>query len=80
MSKKSKSKDFWDHQRQRTDSRYSYFGFDPHSLHDRYTSSSFENNRNIALINRAYSVAITRHFAGYGPNAWALIASDGPAG
>ena len=31
---------------------YSYFGFDPHSLHDRYTSSYFENNRNLALINR----------------------------
>ena len=33
---------------------YSYIGFDPHSLHDRFTSSYFENNRNIALINRAY--------------------------
>jgi hypothetical protein len=31
---------------------YSYIGFDPHSLHDRYTSSYFDNNRNLALINR----------------------------
>ena len=59
---------------------YSYIGFDPHSLHDRYTSSYFDNNRNIALINRAYSIANPKHFQGYGPNAWGLTASDGPAG
>ena len=59
---------------------YSYFGFDPHSLHDRYTSSYFENNRNLALINRAYSIANPKHFQGYGPNAWGLTASDGPQG
>jgi exo beta-1,2-glucooligosaccharide sophorohydrolase (non-reducing end) len=59
---------------------YSYFGFDPHSLTDRYTSSYFENNRNIALINRAYSMANPKSFAGYGPNAWGLTASDGPSG
>ena len=59
---------------------YSYFGFDPHSLHDRYTSSYFENNRNIALINRAYCIANPKHFAGYGPDAWGLTAADGPEG
>jgi hypothetical protein len=59
---------------------YSYTGFDPHSLRDRYTSSYFDNNRNIALINRAYSIANPKHFAGYGPNAWGLTASDGPSG
>jgi hypothetical protein len=59
---------------------YSYLGFDPHKLHDRFTSSYFENNRNIALINRAYSIANPKHFAGYGPNAWGLTASDGPEG
>jgi hypothetical protein len=59
---------------------YSYFGFDPHSLHDRYTSSYFENNRNIALINRAYCIANPKHFDGYGPDAWGLTASDGPEG
>jgi exo beta-1,2-glucooligosaccharide sophorohydrolase (non-reducing end) len=59
---------------------YSYMGFDPHSLHDRYTSSYFDNNRNIALINRAYSIANPKHFEGYGPNAWGLTASDGPTG
>ena len=59
---------------------YSYFGFDPHSLHDRYTPSYFENNRNIALINRAYCIADPKHFEGYGANAWGLTASDGPWG
>jgi hypothetical protein len=59
---------------------YSYLGFDPHSLHDRYTSSYFENNRNIALINRAYCIANPKHFPGYGSDAWGLTASDGPEG
>jgi exo beta-1,2-glucooligosaccharide sophorohydrolase (non-reducing end) len=59
---------------------YSFFGFDPHTLHDRYTSSYFENNRNLALINRAYCMANPKHFQGYGPDAWGLTASDGPGG
>lgn len=59
---------------------YSYFGFDPQALHDRYTTSYFENNRNIALINRAYVIENPRHFPGYGPEAWGLTASDGPYG
>lgn len=59
---------------------YSFFGFDPHSLHDRFTRSYFENNRNIALINHAYCIANPKHFPGYGANAWGLTASDGPDG
>jgi exo beta-1,2-glucooligosaccharide sophorohydrolase (non-reducing end) len=59
---------------------YSYMGFDPHSLHDRFTSSYFDNNRNLALINRAYSIANPKHFPGYGPESWGLTASDGPMG
>ena len=59
---------------------YSFMGFDPHSIHDRFTSSYFENNRNIALINRAYSIANPKHFAGYGADAWGLTASDGTQG
>lgn len=59
---------------------YSYIGFDPHSLRDRFTSSYFDNNRSIALINRAYSIANPKHFKGYGPDAWGLTASDGPDG
>ena len=59
---------------------YSFFGFDPHALHDRFTPSYFENNRNIALINRAYVIANPKHFPGYGADAWGLTASDGPYG
>jgi exo beta-1,2-glucooligosaccharide sophorohydrolase (non-reducing end) len=59
---------------------YSFLGFDPHALHDRYTASYFENNRSIALINRAYVIANPKHFTGYGPDAWGLTASDGPEG
>ena len=42
--------------------------------------SYFENNRNIALINRAYCIANPKKFEGYGANAWGLTASDGPWG
>ena len=56
---------------------YSFMGFDPHALHDRFTASYFENNRNIALINRAYCTANPKHFAGYGADAWGLTASNG---
>lgn len=58
---------------------YSYMGFDPHALTDRYTNY-FRNNREIALINRAYCIENPKHFAGYGANAWGLTASDGPEG
>jgi hypothetical protein len=59
---------------------YSFMGLDPHSFHDHYTKSYFENNRNIALINRAYAVANPKHYEGYGADAWGLTASDGPHG
>ena len=59
---------------------YSYFGFDPHKLHDRFTSSYFDNNRNFALVNRAYCIANPKHYPGYSADAWGLTASDGPEG
>ncbi len=58
---------------------YSYMGFDPHSLTDRYTNY-FENNRNIARVNLAYCEQNPEQHAGYGPNAWGLTASDDPWG
>lgn len=58
---------------------YSFLGFDPHALHDRYTASYFDNNRNIALINRAWCIANPKHYAGYGADAWGLTAADTPA-
>jgi hypothetical protein len=59
---------------------YSFMGFDPRALHDKYTASYFDNNRNIALINRAYCIANPKHYAGYGADTWGLTASDGPTG
>jgi hypothetical protein len=58
---------------------YSYMGFDPRGLRDRFTDY-FTNNRNMALINRAWVVANPKHFAGYSADNWGLTASDGPEG
>jgi hypothetical protein len=58
---------------------YSFMGFDPRGLRDRYTNY-FDNNRNMALINRAWVVANPKHFAGYNAENWGLTASDGPNG
>ena len=58
---------------------YSFMGFDPHTLTDRYTNY-FENNRNMALINLAYATENPGRHKGYGPDAWGLTASDGPKG
>jgi hypothetical protein len=59
---------------------YSYMGFDPSKLRDRFTSSYFENNRSLALVNRGYCIANPQKYEGYGANAWGLTASDGPMG
>ena len=56
---------------------YTFMGFDPHILRDRYTPSYFANNRNIALINHAWCVDNPGHFKGYGSDAWGLTASFG---
>lgn len=56
---------------------YSYMGYDPHFITDKYTNY-FVNNRNIAKINHSYCVTNPKHFKGYGDSAWGLTASDGP--
>lgn len=58
---------------------YSYMGFDPRGLRDRFTDY-FTNNRNMALINRAWVTANPKHFKGYRSDNWGLTASDGPKG
>ncbi len=58
---------------------YSFMGFDPRGLRDRFTNY-FDNNRNMALINRAWVEADPKHFAGYSAANWGLTASDGPKG
>lgn len=54
---------------------YSFMGFDPHALTDRYTNY-FENNRTIARINLRYCEENPKGFAGYGSDCWGLTASD----
>lgn len=58
---------------------YSYLGFDPRGWHDGFCNY-FENNRSIARIHHAYAVENPKRFAGYGPDAWGLTASDNPWG
>jgi hypothetical protein len=58
---------------------YSYMGFDPRGIRDRFTDY-FENNRNLALINRAYCIENPGNHKDYGPDSWGLTASDGPEG
>ena len=56
---------------------YSFMGYDPHFLTDRYTNY-YTNNQNIAKINYLYCVANPKKQKGYGENGWGLTASDGP--
>jgi hypothetical protein len=56
---------------------YSYMGYDPHLITDKYTNY-FVNNQNIAQINHSYCVQNPNNYKGYGDDAWGLTASDGP--
>jgi hypothetical protein len=56
---------------------YSYMGYDPHLITDKYTNY-FVNNQNIAKINYNYCVSNPKSYKGYGEAGWGLTASDGP--
>ena len=56
---------------------YSYLGYNPHQITDKYTNY-FKNNRNIALINYRYCLKNPEHYKAYGDSCWGLTASDGP--
>jgi len=58
---------------------YSYMGFDPRGLRDRFTNY-FENNRHMAQINYQYCIHNPGHYQGYGKDFWGLTASDGSKG
>jgi exo beta-1,2-glucooligosaccharide sophorohydrolase (non-reducing end) len=58
---------------------FSYMGFDPRGIRDRYTNY-FDNNRAIARINHAYSVENPRGFVGYGTDTWGLSAGINSGG
>jgi exo beta-1,2-glucooligosaccharide sophorohydrolase (non-reducing end) len=59
--------------------QYSFMGFDPRGIHDRYTDY-FDNNRNLALIDLKYCEANPGHYEGYGADDWGLTASDDQLG
>jgi exo beta-1,2-glucooligosaccharide sophorohydrolase (non-reducing end) len=59
--------------------QYSFMGFDPRGIHDRYTDY-FDNNRDLVLIDQAYCEANPGHFQGYGADDWGLTASDDQLG
>ncbi len=59
--------------------QYSFMGFDPRGIHDRYTDY-FDNNRDMALIDLKYCEANPGHFQGYGADDWGLTASDDQLG
>jgi hypothetical protein len=50
---------------------FSFMGFDPRGLRDRFTNY-FLNNQAIVRINHAYCVDNPRKFAGYGEDCWGL--------
>lgn len=58
---------------------FSFMGFDPRGIRDRYTNY-FENNRAIALISHAYCMENPRGFAGYGADTWGLSAGINTGG
>lgn len=60
---------------------YSYMGFNPHGIKDKYTDKDYFNTfRNMALINYRYCLENPKRQIGYGPECWGLTASDGPWG
>ena len=58
---------------------YSFMGFDPHKLSDRFTNY-FDRNRSQAQINRSYCIQNPNKWKGYGEETWGLTAVDGPDG
>lgn len=56
---------------------YSYLGYDPHFITDKYTNY-FTNNKNIANINLHYCIRNPNNYKDYSDSCWGLTASDGP--
>lgn len=59
--------------------QFSFLGFDPRHKRDRYTNY-FENNRDIALIQHAYSIDNPRDHVGYGDAVWGRSAGINAGG
>jgi hypothetical protein len=59
--------------------QFSFLGFDPRGIKDRYTNY-FHNNRQLALINRGYCIENPRGRKGYGTDCWGLSAGINSGG
>lgn len=63
---------------------YSFLGFDPHGVHDRFTArfntDYFGNNRLLSLINHRYCARNPKGYVGYSGVSWGLSASDDHTG
>jgi hypothetical protein len=59
--------------------QFSYLGFDPRGRRDRFTNY-FHNNRQLALINRAYCIDNPRRRAGYSAQCWGRSAGINSGG
>lgn len=61
--------------------QFSYMGFDPRGIKDRYVSTDYYDVlRNITLINYRYCVENPKGQKGYGPGCWGLSACENPWG
>lgn len=58
---------------------YSFLGFDPRNLRDKYCNY-FLNNKHHTLINREYCISNPQNHIGYDEVTWGLTASDNPWG
>jgi hypothetical protein len=58
---------------------FSFMGFDPRGLRDKYTNY-FKNNRAIALIQQAYAIDNPMKFTGYGADCWGRSAGVNSGG
>ncbi|MCC6491861.1 MAG: hypothetical protein IT424_02450 [Pirellulales bacterium] len=59
--------------------QFSNLGFDPRGKRDQYTNY-FRNNRQLALINRAYCIENPLNRTGYGPDCWGRSAGINSGG
>jgi hypothetical protein len=59
--------------------QFSFLGFDPRGIKDRYTNY-FNNNRQLALVNRGYCIDNPRDRKGHGPDCWGLSAGINSGG
>jgi hypothetical protein len=59
--------------------QFSFLGFDPRARKDQFTNY-FRNNRNIALIHRAYCIENPRERKGYGAECWGRSAGVNSGG